>query len=122
MSKGCARLPKGGLVTFDERCYALLRQIPKGRVSSYREIAQALECKAYRAVGNAMNKNPYPKEEYPCHRILKSNGSVGGYASGTEKKIEMLRAEGLEIEEERVIGFDDLLMRASEFKVSRQPL
>ena len=119
MSKGCARLPKGGLVTFDERCYALLKQVPKGRVTTYKEIAQALDTKAYRAVGNAMNKNPYPKEEYPCHRVLKSNGLVGGYASGTEKKIEMLRAEGLEIRKEKVIGFDGLLMKASEF---REPL
>lgn len=109
-------------MTFDERCYALLRQIPKGRVSSYKEIAHALECKAYRAVGNAMNKNPYPKDVYPCHRVLKSDGSVGGYALGNKKKIEMLRAEGLMITEEKVIGFDDLLMKASEFKVNRQPL
>lgn len=115
MLRDYAELPKAGSVTFDERCYALLRQIPKGRVSSYKEIAHALECKAYRTVGNAMNKNPYPKEEYPCHRVLKSNGSVGGYALGVEKKIEMLRAEGLEIIEERVVGFEDLLMKTSQF-------
>ncbi len=115
MSKAYAVLPKGGLVTFDERCYALLRQIPRGRVSSYREIAHALECKAYRAVGNAMNKNPYPKDEYPCHRVVKTDGTIGGYALGAEQKIQLLRDEGLKIVEERVIDFDHLLIKASEF-------
>lgn len=108
-------MQKGGWVSFDECCYALLRQVPKGRVTTYKEIAHALGCRAYRAVGNAMNRNPYPKDVYPCHRVLKSDGSVGGYALGAEKKIEMLRTEGLEIKEGKVIGFDGLLMRASEF-------
>jgi len=104
-------------VTFDERCYALLRQIPPGRITTYKEIAHALDTKAYRAVGNAMNKNPYPTEEYPCHRVVKSDGTVGGYAHGTKAKIRRLREEDVSIEEGRLVDFEKSLMTASEFKL-----
>jgi methylated-DNA-[protein]-cysteine S-methyltransferase len=104
-------------VTFDERCYALLRQIPKGRVSSYREIAHALGSKAYRAVGNAMNRNPYPTDSYPCHRVVKSDGSIGGYAHGSEAKIKRLRQEGIVVKVGKVVNFEKILMQAREFEV-----
>jgi methylated-DNA-[protein]-cysteine S-methyltransferase len=104
-------------VTFDERCYALLRQIPRGRVSSYREIAHALGSKAYRAVGNAMNHNPYDTDIYPCHRVVKSDGTIGGYAHGSEAKIKRLSEEGVIEKEGRVVDFEKLLMKASEFKI-----
>ena len=105
------------MVTFDKRCYALLRQIPHGRVSSYKEIAHALNSKAYRAVGNAMNRNPYPTDQYPCHRVVKSDGSIGGYAHGTDAKIRRLEEEGLMIREGKLLDFEKILMKASEFKV-----
>jgi methylated-DNA-[protein]-cysteine S-methyltransferase len=82
--------------TFNERCYEILRKVPKGKVITYKEIAKALKSKAYRAVGNAMNKNPYAPK-VPCHRVVNSNGTVGGFASGTKNKIKMLKAEGIEI-------------------------
>ena len=72
-------------LTFDQRCHALLAQIPKGRVSTYRELAHALGSKAYRAVGQAMNRNPNLMK-VPCHRVIKSNGEIGGYALGADKK------------------------------------
>jgi len=108
-----------GLESFDERCYALLRQIPEGRVSSYREIAHALGSKAYRAVGNAMNRNPYPTDLYPCHRVVRSDGMVGGYAHGNEAKILRLQEEGIEIQNGRVVELEQCLMRAEAFKVER---
>lgn len=82
--------------TFNDQCYEILRQVPKGKVTTYQELAKALNTKAYRAVGNAMNKNPYAPE-VPCHRVVKSNGEIGGFASGTKKKIQMLKKEGIEI-------------------------
>ncbi len=88
-----------GKSEFSEKCYGLLKKIPKGRVSTYKEIALALRCKAYRAVGNAMkmNKNaPF----VPCHRVVKSNGEIGGYM-GTKvnilKKIKLLKKEGVQV-------------------------
>jgi methylated-DNA-[protein]-cysteine S-methyltransferase len=87
--------------SFNERCYAVLVKVPHGKVTTYKAIAKKLHSKAYRAVGNAMNKNPY-SPKVPCHRVIKSNGEVGGFASGTKKKIEMLRKEGIEIKNERI--------------------
>jgi len=82
--------------SFNERCYALLRKVPKGKVTTYKEIARALNSKAYRAVGNAMNKNPYAPH-VPCHRVVKNSGSLGGFASGPRKKTLMLKKEGVEV-------------------------
>ena len=74
---------------FSEKCYALLRKVPAGKVTTYRDLAHALKTKAYRAVGNAMNKNPHAPE-VPCHRVINTNGKLGGYAHGIKKKIQIL--------------------------------
>ena len=83
-------------MNFNEKCYNLLKKVPRGKVTTYKEIARALGTKAYRAVGNAMNKNPY-SPNVPCHRVVKSSGEVGGFASGTRKKTSMLKREGINI-------------------------
>ena len=82
--------------SFNERCYEVLKKVPRGKVTTYKEIAKKLKSKGYRAVGNAMNKNPYAPR-VPCHRVVCSDGKVGGFAHGTKKKIEMLRKECVEI-------------------------
>ncbi len=88
-------------MNFNDLCYNLLRKVPKGKVTTYKSIAQAMKTKAYRAVGNAMNKNPYAPE-VPCHRVINSNGDLGGYASGLPKKIKILKAEGIEIKDNKI--------------------
>ena len=87
--------------TFNERCYDILRRVPKGKVTTYSELARALKSKAYRAVGNAMKKNPHAPE-VPCHRVVRSDGDVGGFASGTKKKISMLKKEGIKVKKGKV--------------------
>ncbi|MBS3084456.1 MGMT family protein [Candidatus Pacearchaeota archaeon] len=105
---------------FYENCYKILRKVPKGKVTTYRDIARALRSKAYRAVGTAMNKNPYSplrtamgKDGYclpqngsaptvPCHRVINSDGKVGKFAHGTPKKIRMLKKESIEIENGKI--------------------
>lgn len=87
--------------TFDQRVWNKCRCIPKGKVSTYKEIAKALDTKAYRAVGNALNRNPYAPE-VPCHRVVNSDGRVGGFASGTRNKISLLKKEGIEIKNNKV--------------------
>lgn len=94
--------------TFDQRCYDLLLQIPKGKVTTYREIAHALGTKAYRAVGQAMNRNPN-LVRVPCHRVVKSNGEVGGYAGGLSRKIELLRQEGVDVSEDGQVDLSKYL-------------
>src|SRR5947209_537691 len=88
-------------MTFNQKVWALTSRIPKGRVTTYAEIARALGTKAYRAVGNAMNKNPYAPG-VPCHRVVGADGSLTGYAHGVEKKRKMLEEEGVPIVKERV--------------------
>lgn len=82
---------------FEQRCYALLEKIPKGKITTYKEIARKLGTGAYRAVGNACAKNPYAPK-VPCHRVVRSDGKLGGYAYGPKKKREILRKEGVEID------------------------
>ncbi len=91
--------------SFRESVYEIIRQIPKGKVITYKAVAQALNCKAYRAVGNALNKNR--SRDVPCHRVVKSNGSVGGFASGKKEKIRLLREEGIRIKNEKILNFDE---------------
>lgn len=81
---------------FADKIYQLASKIPKGKVTTYKALAHALSSKAYRAVGTAMNKNPYAPK-VPCHRVINSNGNVGGFASGTKTKIKMLKAEGVQV-------------------------
>ncbi len=96
--------------SFSEKCYSILRKVPKGKVTTYKEIAIALGSKAYRAVGNAMNKNPYAPE-VPCHRVVSSDGKLGGFAFGTKKKIALLESEGVKVINGNVGDFDKVLFR-----------
>ncbi|MFH1325203.1 MAG: MGMT family protein [archaeon] len=87
--------------TFNERCYEILKKVPAGKVTTYKAIAHKLNSKAYRQVGMAMNKNPYAPK-IPCHRVINSDGKIGGFNSGVKKKIEMLKKEGVEVKNNRI--------------------
>lgn len=81
------------MLTFKEKVYAVVRKIPKGKVLTYQELARrAGKPKAYRAVGNILNKNFDPK--IPCHRVIRSDGKLGGYNRGEKAKLSKLKAEG----------------------------
>lgn len=70
----------------------MVARIPKGKTLSYKEVAiRAGRAKAYRAVGNILNKNYNPK--IPCHRVIRSDGKIGGYNRGETNKIELLNLE-----------------------------
>lgn len=83
-------------MSFREEGYRILKKVPSGKVTTYKEIARALNSRAYRVVGSAMNKNPF-SPEVPCHRVVNSDGKVGGFAKGKNAKIKMLEKEGVEI-------------------------
>lgn len=77
--------------------YAAVLRIPKGRVSTYQGVAYAIgKPLAARAVGNALNRNPY--RHVPCHRVVPARGTIGGYAWGTPVKAARLRGEGVRVE------------------------
>lgn len=81
--------------TFKEKVYAVVAKIPKGQTMTYQQVARlAGSPKAYRAVGNIMNKNPDTKK-VPCHRVVRSDGTPGGYARGTARKTAILKSEGV---------------------------
>jgi methylated-DNA-[protein]-cysteine S-methyltransferase len=94
--------------TFNERCYELLKQVPKGKVTTYKLLAKALGTKAYRAVGNAMAKNPH-LITVPCHRVVKSDGGIGGYAKGVERKIALLQEEGVNVTDGKIDSLESYL-------------
>jgi len=75
-----------------------LRKIPAGETRSYAEIAAAIGCpKAVRAVGSANGDN-HVCVLIPCHRVIRSDGSLGGYGGGIERKKKLLSLEGIEPE------------------------
>ncbi len=87
---------------FQKRVMEKVRQIPRGRVSTYKEVARAAGSPdACRAVGSIMAKNPFPIV-IPCHRVVKSDMSLGSYSGGTERKKQLLEEEGVVIRGERV--------------------
>lgn len=88
-------------MNFNEKCYELLKKVPEGKVTTYSEIARALGTKANRAVGNAMKKNPY-SPHVPCHRVVRNDGNIGGFALGTSRKIDMLKKEGVKAVEGKI--------------------
>ena len=101
--------------SFAAKAYDLLRKVPEGRVTTYKELAHALGTKAYRGVGQAMKKNPYAPE-VPWHRVVATSGRIGGFeghtsGSSIQRKIKMLKAEGVEIKDGKVKNFDKVLFR-----------
>lgn len=84
------------MALFQKRVFKIVKKIPKGKVLSYKEVAKlAGKPMAWRLVGNILNKNK--NNRIPCHRVIRSNGRVGGYRKGVNKKISLLRKEGIVI-------------------------
>ena len=80
--------------TFTEKVIEIVRRIPKGKTMTYAAVAKAAGSPhASRAVGNIMNRYGKDVTGIPCHRVVRSDGSVGGYKWGSEKKIKLLKRE-----------------------------
>ncbi len=97
---------------FQEKVWNLIKQIPKGKVSTYKILAEKLGTKSYRAVGMACTKNPN-LIIVPCYRVVRSDGFVGNYsASGRAKtKMELLQSEGIKINDGKILDFDKVLFK-----------
>ena len=84
---------------FQLKVWNYLKKIPKGKVKTYKDVAKAIgKPLAVRAVANAIGKNPYPPK-IPCHRVIRSDGSLGGYSGkgGIQQKRKLLRSENITI-------------------------
>jgi methylated-DNA-[protein]-cysteine S-methyltransferase len=86
-----------------EKVLELTRKIPKGKVTTYKIIANKLKTKAYRAVGSALKYNPHPITT-PCHRVINSDFDIGFYAGiyHNPKKLKLLKEEGIEIKDNKI--------------------
>jgi methylated-DNA-[protein]-cysteine S-methyltransferase len=98
-------------LNLDKKIYKKLLEVPKGKITTYGELAKAVGLKnGQRAVGKIMNKNPYPVI-IPCHRVVKSNGKIGGYAYGEEIKSNMLSREGIVIKNGKILDLENKIYR-----------
>lgn len=83
------------LTKFEHLVLAAVRRVPKGRVVTYASLARNIGApRAARAVGQALNKNPH-LVTVPCHRVVRSDGSLGGYRQGSRQKKRLLIREGV---------------------------
>lgn len=98
---------------FYESCYEILKQVPQGKVTTYCEIAKALNSKAWRAVGSAMANNKQ-LIGIPCHRVVRSDGSIGQYALGADKKSALLQQEGIAVANGKVKDLARYMYRFSD--------
>jgi methylated-DNA-[protein]-cysteine S-methyltransferase len=93
-----------------QKLYDLLSEIPQGKITTYKELAKKLKTKGYRAVGQIVGKNPNAPQ-VPCHRVVRTDGGLGGYAFGIDKKIKILTAEGVKITDGKVVDFEKKLYK-----------
>lgn len=93
-----------------QKLYDCLRLIPKGKVTTYKILSEKMNCKSHRAIGTMVGKNK-DIPATPCHRVVKSNGEIGGYAMGADAKIELLKSEGIEIKDKKITNFDKFLYK-----------
>ncbi|MDD4304822.1 MAG: MGMT family protein [Patescibacteria group bacterium] len=90
------------MLSFSEKVYKIVSKVPKGKVITYKQVATlAGNTKACRAVGNILNKNYNP--QIPCHRVIRSDGKIGGYNRGEKKKREILKKEKILVKNEKFI-------------------
>ena len=85
---------------FEERVYDATRMIPRGFVSTYAVIGKIVGCRSAQAIGQALSRNPYAPE-VPCHRVIRSDLTLGGFSSQldgpeVQRKARLLAAEGVE--------------------------
>ena len=87
--------------------------MPEGRVTTYKALAEALGIKAYQAVGQAIRKNPYAPK-VPCHRVVKSDGTIGGFGGKItgkkiREKIKLLKKEEVGVKKNKIKNFERAL-------------
>lgn len=95
---------------FARRVWKAMLNIPRGKVATYQIIAKMVgNPLASRAVGNACNRNPFAPN-VPCHRVVASNGALGGYAHGSARKIALLKSEGVVVRKNKIVDFEKVVV------------
>ena len=100
------------MTQFQSQSYEALKKVPPGKVITYAGLARMIgRPNAQRAVGSAMNKNPFAPE-VPCHRVVKSNGDLGGFSTNIRVKIKRLQEEGVLVSNNKIVDFQSILFRS----------
>ena len=95
----------------EKKIYKKLLQVPSGKITTYGELSRAIGLKnGQRVIGRVMKNNPFPVI-VPCHRVVKSNREIGGYAFGVDIKRNMLTKEGICIKNNRIKNFEKSFFR-----------
>ena len=94
-----------------EKIYKKLLQVPPGKITTYGELSRVI-CfeNGQRVIGQIMKKNPFPVI-IPCHRVVKSDGQIGGYAFGMDIKKSMLVKEGICFKKNKIENFENFFFR-----------
>ena len=95
-------------MNIETKIYKKLLTVPHGKITTYKELSKSVGLEnGQRLVGQIMKKNPFPVI-IPCHRVIKSNGDIGGYLFGTNIKKNMLTKEGICIKKNKIDSFEDV--------------
>ncbi|MCX6991713.1 MAG: MGMT family protein [Kiritimatiellaeota bacterium] len=92
---------------FQKQVYAALKQVPRGRVTTYKQLAECLGCRSCRAVGQALKRNPYAPK-VPCHRVIASDLTPGGFmgrrgGAALRRKLDLLAKEGVRFHADKLV-------------------
>ena len=92
---------------FEEKVYDAVRMVPFGRVTTYKLLGKAIGCRSSQAIGQALKRNPFAPAT-PCHRIIKTDLSIGGFGGehvGEEilRKLKLLKKEGVEFDKDGML-------------------
>lgn len=92
------------MTNFQEKILTIVRKIPKGQTLTYKQVAKlAGHPKASRVIGNILHKNYDPG--IPCHRVIRSDGKIGGYNRGEKKKAKILKAEKVDLRGRLIVKY-----------------
>ncbi len=95
--------------------YQKLKLVPAGKVTTYKILAEVCGVRAYRAIGQILKSNPFAPE-VPCHRVVRTDGRIGGFMGKTKgaeirKKVEILKNEGVEVKDGFIVNFEGCLFK-----------
>lgn len=98
-------------MNLEKKVYKKLLEVPEGKITTYGELSKAVGLKnGQRVIGQIMKKNQFPVI-IPCHRVVKSDGKIGGYAYGNQVKSKMLTLEGIQIHDGKIQDFKKRMYR-----------
>ncbi|RME54275.1 MGMT family protein [Candidatus Woesearchaeota archaeon] len=92
------------------KVYELVKTVPYGKVTTYKEIAKALNVKCYRVIGQALKQNK-DLINIPCYKVVHANGNVGGYVLGKKEKVKLLKKDNIEVVGDKIVNFEKVLFK-----------